>query len=49
MHVSDRILAINGESLQNKSIDDAARLLKSAGDVVTLEISKGVVRRRGSM
>ena len=49
MQVGDRILAINGESLLNKSIDDAARLLKSAGDVVTLKISKGVVSRRGSM
>ena len=45
--VGDRIIAINGESLLTKNIEDAFRILKSAGDTVTLKISKGVVSRRG--
>ncbi|XP_019855523.1 PREDICTED: glutamate receptor-interacting protein 2-like [Amphimedon queenslandica] len=44
--VGDRIIAINGESLLTKTIDDACWILQNAGNTVTLKISKGVVRRR---
>ena len=43
--VGDRIIAINGESLLTKTIDDASWILRNAGNTVTLKISKGVVRR----
>ena len=34
------ILAINGQSLENATLQDAADLLKNSGDVVILRISK---------
>lgn len=43
------MLAINGESLLSKSLDDAVRILQSAGSTVTLKISKGVVSRRSGL
>ena len=46
LHKGYRILAINGESLFEKTLDDAVRMLKASGDQVTLKISKGV-RRKG--
>lgn len=46
--VNDRIIAINGESLLTKTIQDAYRMLQTAGNTVTLKISKGVISRRGS-
>ena len=36
----DVILAINEESLKSATLQDAAALLKSAGSVVTLTVSK---------
>jgi C-terminal processing protease CtpA/Prc len=44
--VNDRIIAINGESLLTKTIQDAQRILQTAGNTVTLKISKGVISRR---
>jgi hypothetical protein len=40
LKVGDRILAINGESLYNKTMPEAVCMLNSAGDVVNLKISK---------
>ena len=40
LKVGDRIMAINGQSLFGKTLRDALVLLKSAGDTVTLRISK---------
>ena len=36
----DVLLAINEQSLDNATLRDAANLLKDAGDVVTLKVSK---------
>ena len=44
LKVGDRILAINGESLYNKTVPEAVRMLNSAGDVVNLKISKATRR-----
>ncbi|XP_077546378.1 glutamate receptor interacting protein isoform X3 [Haemaphysalis longicornis] len=40
LHVGDRILAINGQSLRGKPLSEAILLLQNSGDVVTLKISK---------
>ncbi len=40
LKAGDRILAINGESLYNKTMTEAVCMLNSAGDVVSLKISK---------
>ncbi len=40
--MGDRILAINGESLYNKTVPEAVRMLSSAGDIVNLKISKAM-------
>jgi len=44
--VGYRILAINGESLYNKTLREALQLLYSAGDTVTLKISKATRKNR---
>ena len=36
----DVLLAVNGESLENATLRDAAKMLRNAGDVVTLTVSK---------
>ena len=36
----DMLLAVNGESLENATLRDAAKMLRNAGDVVTLTVSK---------
>lgn len=40
LHMGDRILAINGQSLRGKPLSEAILLLQNSGDVVTLKISK---------
>jgi C-terminal processing protease CtpA/Prc len=40
LKAGDVILAINGQSLENATLQDAADLLKNSGDVVILRISK---------
>ncbi|XP_066283945.1 glutamate receptor-interacting protein 1-like isoform X3 [Branchiostoma lanceolatum] len=40
IHVGDRILAINSQSLRGKRLSEAIQLLQSAGDTVTLKISR---------
>lgn len=40
LHVGDRLLAINGRSLQGKLLSQAIEILKDSGDVVTLRIGK---------
>ena len=46
--MGDRILAINMETMHDKTIDDAYRILQNSGDTVTLRISKGMVGRKPS-
>ena len=48
LKVGDKVLAINGESLYNKTVSDAVIILQAAGDVVTLKISKSTKRPRES-
>ncbi|XP_035221591.1 glutamate receptor-interacting protein 2-like isoform X2 [Stegodyphus dumicola] len=40
LHVGDRILAINGNSLRGKTLNEAICILQTCGDAVTLKISK---------
>ncbi|XP_035677610.1 glutamate receptor-interacting protein 2-like isoform X2 [Branchiostoma floridae] len=40
IHIGDRILAINSQSLRGKRLSEAIQLLQSAGDTVTLKISR---------
>lgn len=40
LHVGDRLLAINGRSLQGKLLSEAIEILQDSGDVVTLKIGK---------
>ncbi|XP_022240869.1 glutamate receptor-interacting protein 2-like isoform X2 [Limulus polyphemus] len=40
IHVGDRLLAINGQSLRGKPLSEAILMLQNSGDVVTLKISK---------
>ncbi|GFS78235.1 glutamate receptor-interacting protein 1 [Trichonephila clavipes] len=40
LHVGDRILAINGNSLRGKTLNEAICILQTCGDIVTLKISK---------
>lgn len=42
LHVGDRILAINGDSLLNRPLSDAIRLLQCSGDRVQLRISRSI-------
>lgn len=40
IHVGDRILAINNNSLKGKPLSEAIHLLQMAGESVTLKIKK---------
>lgn len=40
LHVGDRILAINGNSLRGKTLNEAICILQTCGDKVTLKLSK---------
>ncbi|CAH0555415.1 unnamed protein product [Brassicogethes aeneus] len=40
LHIGDRILAINGESLEHRPLSDAIRLLQTSGDRVQLKIAR---------
>lgn len=42
LHVNDRLLAINGQSLDHKGLGDVMRLLQVAGDRVHLKISRNI-------
>ena len=46
LKVGDRILAINGESLYNMTMPQAVCMLNTAGDVVSLKISKAASSRK---
>ena len=45
LKAGDRILAINGENLFNKTMPEAVHLLNNAGDIVRLKISKAAKRQ----
>ncbi|XP_042142777.1 glutamate receptor-interacting protein 2 isoform X3 [Ixodes scapularis] len=45
LHVGDRILAINGQSLRGKPLSEAILSLQNSGDVVTLKISKSPINQ----
>ncbi|VDK51845.1 unnamed protein product [Anisakis simplex] len=40
LRVGDRILAVNGESIEGKKVSDAMHLLQQSGDIVTIKISR---------
>lgn len=40
LHPGDRLLAINGRSLQGKLLSEAIEILQNSGDIVTLKIGK---------
>uniref|UniRef100_F1KUU9 Glutamate receptor-interacting protein 1 n=1 Tax=Ascaris suum TaxID=6253 RepID=F1KUU9_ASCSU len=42
LRVGDRILAINGESIEGKKVSDAMHLLQQSDDLVTIKISRYV-------
>ncbi|KAJ8920135.1 hypothetical protein NQ315_011792 [Exocentrus adspersus] len=42
LHVGDRILAINGDSLEHRPLSDAIRLLQTSGDRVQLKIARNI-------
>lgn len=42
LHVGDRILAINGESLEHRPLSDAIRLLQTSGDRVQVKIARNL-------
>ncbi|XP_045473895.1 glutamate receptor-interacting protein 1 isoform X1 [Harmonia axyridis] len=42
LHVGDRILAINKESLEHRRLSDAIRLLQTSGDRVQLKIARNL-------
>lgn len=42
LHVGDRILAINGDSLEHRSLSDAIRLLQTSGERVQLKIARNI-------
>ncbi|XP_069674569.1 glutamate receptor-interacting protein 2 isoform X2 [Periplaneta americana] len=44
LHVGDRLLAINGESLRGKPLSEAIALLQSSGDTVTLKIARTIAK-----
>ncbi|KRT81861.1 PDZ domain-containing protein, partial [Oryctes borbonicus] len=48
LHVGDRILAINGESLQHRPLSDAIRLLQTSGDRIQLKIARTLNLRDNS-
>lgn len=45
LHVGDRLLAINGRSLQGKLLSEAIEILQNSGDVVTLKIGKAITSK----
>lgn len=47
LHVGDRILAINGESLEHRPLSDAIRLLQTSGDRVQLKIARNIKNESG--
>ena len=47
LHVGDRLLAINGRSLQGKLLSESIEILQNSGDVVTLKIGKSVNSKFG--
>lgn len=47
LHVGDRILAINGESLDHRPLSDAIRLLQNSGDRVQLKIARTLKPQTG--
>ncbi|RZC38595.1 glutamate receptor-interacting protein 1 [Asbolus verrucosus] len=49
LHVGDRILAINGESLDNRPLSDAIRLLQTSGDRVQLKIARNLKNPESTM
>ena len=42
LHTGDRILAINSKNLRGHPLSDAIHLLQTAGDTVTLRITKTI-------
>ncbi|GJQ75883.1 Grip [Trypoxylus dichotomus] len=48
LHVGDRILAINGDSLQHRPLSDAIRLLQTSGDRIQLKIARTLNLRDNS-
>ncbi len=42
LHVGDRILAINGQSLNGKRVSEAMQMLQGSGDIVNLKIARCV-------
>lgn len=42
LHVGDRILAINGENLENRPLSEAIRFLQTSGDRVQLKIARNL-------
>lgn len=38
--MGDRLLAINGHSLQGRNVNDAVELMKAAGDSIALKIAR---------
>lgn len=49
LHVGDRILAINGESLEHRPLSDAIRLLQTSGDRVQLKIARNIKIESGEI
>lgn len=49
LHVGDRLLAINGESLRGKPLSEAIALLQSSGNTVTLKIARTIARKDTSL
>jgi C-terminal processing protease CtpA/Prc len=45
LHVGDRLLAINGESLRGKPLSEAIAMLQSSGDIVTLKIARTIASK----
>lgn len=48
LHVGDRILAINGDSLERRPLSDAIRLLQTSGDRVQLKIARNINTKTGT-
>ncbi|XP_049804694.1 glutamate receptor-interacting protein 1 [Schistocerca nitens] len=44
LHVGDRLLAINGQSLQGKPLSEGIALLQSSGDTVTLKVERSITQ-----
>ncbi|KAI9556182.1 hypothetical protein GHT06_018756 [Daphnia sinensis] len=48
LHPGDRLLAINGRSLQGKLLSEAIEILQNSGDIVTLKIGKSSAKVHNS-